>query len=88
MDFRQLESFVAIVKHNSFTRAAEELYLTQPTLTGHIQSLESDLETVLFNRCGKTITLTEAGEIIQPCGKYFKYEGTGTLFGGPIRRKA
>ncbi|MDD4569427.1 MAG: selenium metabolism-associated LysR family transcriptional regulator [Tepidanaerobacteraceae bacterium] len=64
MDFRQLESFVAIVKHNSFTRAAEELYLTQPTLTGHIQSLESDLETVLFNRCGKTITLTEAGEIM------------------------
>jgi DNA-binding transcriptional LysR family regulator len=64
MDFRQLESFVAIVKHNSFTRASEELYLTQPTLTGHIQSIETELGTVLFNRCGKTVTLTEAGQIL------------------------
>lgn len=36
MDFRQLESFVAIVKYGSFTKAAEELYLSQPTLTGHV----------------------------------------------------
>ena len=64
MDFRQLESFVAIVKHGSFTKAAEGLFLTQPTLTGHIQSLENELGTVLLNRCGKTVTLTEAGEIL------------------------
>ena len=56
MDFRQLESLVAIVKHGSFTKAAEELYLTQPTLTGHIQSLENELGTVLLNRCGKQVT--------------------------------
>lgn len=63
MDFRQLESLVAIVKHGSFTKAAEELFLSQPTLTSHIQSLENKLGTVLLNRCGKTVTLTEAGQI-------------------------
>lgn len=64
MDFRQLESLVAIVKHGSFTKAAEELFLTQPTLTGHIRSLENKLGTVLLNRCGKEVTLTEAGQIL------------------------
>lgn len=63
MDFRKLESFVSIVKHGSFTKAADELYLTQPTITGHIQSLENKLGTVLLNRNGKTVSLTEAGHI-------------------------
>lgn len=64
MYFRQLESFVEIAKQNSFTKAAEVLYLSQPTLTGHIQILEGKLKTVLFNRSGKNVTLTEAGEIL------------------------
>jgi len=64
VDFRQLESFVAITKHGSFTRAAKELYLAQPTLTGHIQALENELGTVLLNRHGKMVTLTEAGKIL------------------------
>lgn len=64
MDFRQLESLVAIVKHGSFTKAAEELFLSQPTLTGHIQALENKLGTVLLNRGGKHVTLTEAGRIL------------------------
>jgi len=64
IDFRKLESLVSIVKHGSFTKAAEELYLTQPTITGHIQSLETKLGTVLLNRNGKTVSLTEAGEIL------------------------
>lgn len=64
MDFRQLESLVAVAKHGSFTKAAEELFLTQPTITGHIQALESKLGTVLFHRWGKTVTLTEAGQIL------------------------
>ncbi len=63
MDLRQLESFVEIAKQKSFSRAAETLYLSQPTLTGHIQSLENELETLLFNRYGKQVTLTEAGQI-------------------------
>ena len=64
LDFRKLESFVSIVKHGSFTKAAEELYLTQPTITGHIQSLETKLGMVLLNRNGKTVSLTQAGEIL------------------------
>jgi DNA-binding transcriptional LysR family regulator len=64
MDLRKLESFVSIVKHGSFTKAADELYLTQPTITGHIQSLENKLGTVLLNRNGKAISLTEAGQIL------------------------
>ena len=64
MDFKQLESFVEISKFNSFTKAAENLYLAQPTLTGHIQALENKLGTILFNRSGKKITLTEAGELL------------------------
>ncbi len=61
MDFRQLESFVEIVKRKSFTKAAKNLYLAQPTLTGHIQALEEELGTVLLNRTGRSIFLTEAG---------------------------
>jgi DNA-binding transcriptional LysR family regulator len=64
INFRQIESFVSIAKHGSFTKAAKELYLTQPTLTGHVQSLENQLGTILMNRCGKSVTLTEAGKIL------------------------
>jgi DNA-binding transcriptional LysR family regulator len=64
MDFRQLETLVAIVRHNSFTRAAEELFLTQPALSGHIQALENELGAVILDRAGKNIALTEAGKIL------------------------
>ncbi len=64
MDFKQLESFVAIAKLKSFSRAAEELYLTQPTISNHIHILEKELSTILFNRTNKNITLTDAGEIL------------------------
>lgn len=62
MDFKQLESFIAIAKYNSFSKAARELYLTQPTLSNHIQNLESELGILLFDRKGKTIELTSAGK--------------------------
>ncbi len=64
MDFKQLESFVSIAKLNSFSRAADKLFLTQPTISNHIQGLEKELDTVLFNRTNKKITLTESGEIL------------------------
>ncbi|MDO5707432.1 MAG: selenium metabolism-associated LysR family transcriptional regulator [Andreesenia angusta] len=64
MEFRQLESFVKVVNLKSFSKAAQELYLTQPTVTSHIQSLEEELETLLINRYGKKATPTEAGEIL------------------------
>lgn len=46
MDFRQLESFIAIAKNKSFSKAARELYLTQPTLSNHMQNLEKELGTL------------------------------------------
>lgn len=64
MDFKQLESFITIAKLNSFSKAAEHLYLTQPTISNHIQSLEKELDTILFNRTNKKITLTKSGDIL------------------------
>ena len=61
MDFKQLESFIKIAQYNSFSRAAEKLYLTQPTLSNHIISLEKELKTFLFNRANKKVSLTDAG---------------------------
>lgn len=63
MEFNQLESFLAIVKHKSFSKAAKELYLTQPTVTNNIQGLEKELNTVLLDRRSKNVTLTDSGKI-------------------------
>lgn len=64
MDFKQLETFVEIAKHKSFSKAAKELFLTQPTISTHIQNLEKELGTILINRNNKNISLTKAGEIL------------------------
>lgn len=64
MDFRQLESFVAIAKFKSFSKAADYLFITQPTISSHILNLEKELNTVLINRSNKKISLTKAGEVL------------------------
>lgn len=64
LDFRQLETFIEVVNSKSFSKAAGKLYLTQPTVTSHIQNLENELGTFLLNRSGKSITPTEAGELL------------------------
>ena len=53
MDFKQLEAFVAVVDYNSFSEAARRLYLTQPTISAHIHTLEAELEVKLFHRTSK-----------------------------------
>ncbi|MFA5577090.1 MAG: selenium metabolism-associated LysR family transcriptional regulator [Tissierellaceae bacterium] len=63
MDFRQLESFVEVAKFRSFSKAAKKLFITQPTVTNHIQNLEKELDTILINRLGKSISLTDAGRL-------------------------
>ena len=45
MEFKQLEAFVAVVDYGSFSEAARRLYLTQPTISAHIRSLEDELHT-------------------------------------------
>jgi DNA-binding transcriptional LysR family regulator len=62
MELRQLKTFITIVDKGSYVQAAEFLGYTQPTLTAHIQALESELGTNLFDRLGQRIRLTREGE--------------------------
>lgn len=62
---RQLQVFEAITRHLSFTRAAEELYLTQPTVSMQIKQLTATVGMPLFEQIGKRIHLTEAGKELQ-----------------------
>jgi DNA-binding transcriptional LysR family regulator len=64
MELHQLEAFEAVAAHRSFTRAAEALFLTQPAVTRQIAALESELKTRLFDRLGRTVRLTAAGEAL------------------------
>lgn len=61
MDFRQLEVFVSVVDKQSFSKAAESLYLSQPTVSAHISALEKELGKSLISRSTKSFQLTEAG---------------------------
>ncbi len=58
MDFKELESFVAIAKVKSFSKAAKNLFLTQPALSNHISKLEKELGITLFERNNKKTELT------------------------------
>lgn len=62
MDFKELESFVAIAKVKSFSKASEKLFLTQPALSNHISKLEKELGITLFERNNKKTELTHAGQ--------------------------
>ena len=64
MDLRQVEIFYYVAKFRSFSKAAAALLLTQPTISGHIKALEESLAVVLFDRLGREICLTRAGEVL------------------------
>ncbi len=64
MNLQQLHYFCTIVQRRSYTRAAEQLRVTQSTLSHSINELERELDAPLFNRSGRTITLTPFGEIL------------------------
>lgn len=61
MDFKQIEAFVNVVKYKSFSKAAEATFLTQPTISVHIRSLENELGVILLDRQGKNIRPTPQG---------------------------
>ncbi len=63
IDFRHLETFCRVASLKSFSKAAEDLFLTQPTVSGHILALEKSLSIRLFDRTGREVHLTKAGEI-------------------------
>ncbi|MEI2663109.1 LysR family transcriptional regulator [Rossellomorea sp. LJF3] len=61
MDLNIIKTFIIAAEFNHFRKAAERLYISQPTVTVHIKQLEKELGVVLFERDGKKIKLTEAG---------------------------
>ncbi|BBE18260.1 LysR family transcriptional regulator YeiE [Aquipluma nitroreducens] len=63
VDFR-LKVFQSVALNLSFTKASNELFITQPAISKHIKELESEYEVKLFNRTGNKISLTTAGEIL------------------------
>jgi len=63
MDFRQIEAFVYVVRFNSFSKAADAIFLTQPTVSSHISSLENELGIKLIDRSSKEVEPTAAGKL-------------------------
>ncbi len=63
MDQQTLQTFISVAKHGSFTRASEHLHLTQPAISKRIATLESELNSQLFDRIGKEVGLTASGEL-------------------------
>lgn len=62
MNTQELKCFLRVAERMNFARAAQELYLTPPTVTHHIQKLESELGVRLFQRNSKSVSLTLEGE--------------------------
>jgi len=69
MDINQLTAFIAVAETSSFSLAAERLFLTQPAISKRIVVLEQMLGSRLFDRIGKKVILTEAGQILLPRAK-------------------
>ena len=61
MEFKQIEAFVNVIKYKSFSKAADASFLTQPTISTHISSLEKELGVTLIDRMGKESRPTKEG---------------------------
>ena len=66
MDIQNIRAFLMVAETGSFSRAAENLYITQPAISKRISTLEFNLDCKLFDRLGKKIQLTQAGEALIP----------------------
>lgn len=72
MDIRHLKAFAKVYERKSFSRAGEDLFLSQPTISAHIASLENELKVPVFDRLGRGILATPAAEILYAyCQKIF-----------------
>lgn len=69
LTLRQLRVFQAVATHLSFTRASEDLHLSQPAVSIQVKQLEGTVGHALFEQLGKRIFLTEAGEILYNCSQ-------------------
>jgi len=66
MEVRDLQVFISVAKHLNYTRAGEEVHLSQPSVSVRIKQLESQLGVKLFEQLGKRVALTEAGQLLVP----------------------
>jgi len=66
LDVQQLRAFLSVAEHHSFSHAASELAITQPAISKRIAGLEEQLNRRLFDRLGRQVRLTEAGELLRP----------------------
>lgn len=64
MDIRHLTYFIQVAQHRSFTKAAQALHITQPSISKMIKILEEELDVILFYRSAKQIELTDAGQAL------------------------
>ena len=69
MDISNLQAFVVVADTASFSLAAEQLHVTQPAVSKRISTLENQWDTRLFNRLGRKVLLTEAGQMLLPRAK-------------------
>ena len=69
MNLKQLEAFVQIADSGSFSKAAKDLFLTQPTISAHISALEKELNSRLFVRNTKEVRLSDSGKILYDYAK-------------------
>ncbi|MEH6938714.1 LysR family transcriptional regulator [Bacillus sp. JJ664] len=66
MNIENIEAFIYVIHYGSFNKAADSLFLSQPTVTARIQSLERELNCKLFHRTGKQVMITEEGKRFLP----------------------
>ena len=63
MDFEQLETFLEVARHSSFSRAAEKRFRTQPAISTQIRALEEAVGAKLLARSGGTVSITASGKL-------------------------
>ncbi len=78
MNWNELKAFVAVARHASFSKAAEDLHITQPAVTKRVQALEGSLSAKLFDRVGKRVHLTDAGARLLPRAEHLLREMSDT----------
>jgi LysR family transcriptional regulator, transcriptional activator of the cysJI operon len=66
MEIRDLEVFLTVAKHLNYTRAGEDVNLSQPSVSVRIRQLETELDVKLFDKLGKKVALTDAGRLLLP----------------------
>ena len=65
MDFEQLETFLQVARHSSFSRAAEKRFRTQPAISSQIRALEEEVGAKLLDRSGGKVSITASGKLFQ-----------------------